>query len=722
MQAPLQKWLDDVSTGRDVQAVQVLRQASELAGTLPVAPELRLQAEAAIETAFATTRILHDIQLDEQGLVAALLHRLVALGCVEPRQIEKTCGRPAVELINGVAKMDVVPSLDDAMETHQSRASAENLRRMLIAMVDDVRVVLIRLAEQLQMLRESKRADPARQTAIARETLDIFAPLANRLGVWQLKWELEDLSLRYLETDVYKQIAARLAERRVDRERFIEKFVAELETGIAKLGLQAQVSGRAKHIYSIWKKMKRKDIEFDRIFDVLAVRVLVDSVPDCYAVLGIVHGLWTPVPGEFDDYIATPKENNYQSIHSAVVSLEGRIFEVQIRTHDMHQDNELGVAAHWRYKEQAKQQSNLDSKVVWLRQLLEWKDEVSDSSHLVEAFKSDAIEERVYVFTPKGNVIDLPMGSTPLDFAYAIHTEVGHRCRGAKINGHIVPLTRALATGDRTEILTVKSGGPSRDWLSPHLGYLHTPRARARIQRWFKEENQEHNVAAGRAALEKELHRLGIAEVRFETLAHESGYKRVDDFFAAIGHGDLKVAHAVSSLRDHIKRPPVEVADLGARRRNKPKAPSGVRIQGVGNLLTNLASCCSPAPGDAIVGYITQGRGVTIHRQDCRNMLRIREQRRERFIEVDWGESTDATYPVDIEVIAYDRHGLLRDLTTVFTDAKITIARVTLNTDKAEHIARVAMRVEVPSIERLSQLLSQVSQIPNVTEVRRIAH
>ncbi|MDH3379702.1 MAG: TGS domain-containing protein, partial [Gammaproteobacteria bacterium] len=434
------------------------------------------------------------------------------------------------------------------------------------------------------------------------------------------------------------------------------------------------------------------------------------------------HGLWTPVPGEFDDYIATPKENNYQSIHSAVVGPEGRNVEVQIRTHGMHQESELGVAAHWRYKEQAKQQSNLDSKVVWLRQLLEWKDEVSDASQLVEAFKSDAIEERVYVFTPKGNVIDLPMGSTPLDFAYAIHTEVGHHCRGAKINGQIVPLTRALATGDRAEILTVKSGGPSRDWLSPHLGYLHTPRARARIQRWFKEENQEHNVAAGRTAIEKELHRLGIAEARFETLANESGYKRVDDFFAAIGHGDLKVAHAVSSLRDHLKRSPVEIADLGAARRNKPKTPSAVRIQGVGNLLTNLASCCSPAPGDAIVGYITQGRGVTIHRQDCRNMLGIREQRRERFIEVDWGESTDATYPVDIQVIAYDRHGLLHDITTVFTDAKITITGVTLNTDKAEHITRVAMRVEVPSIERLSQILSQVSQVPNVTEVRRIAH
>jgi GTP pyrophosphokinase len=722
MQASRQKWLDDVSTGREVQAVQVLRQASELAGTLPVAPELRLQAESAIETAFATTRILHDLQLDEQGLVAALLHRLVALGCVEPRRIEKICGRPAVELINGVMRMDVVPNLEDEMQTHQSRASAENLRRMLIAMVDDVRVVLIRLAEQLQMLRESKGADLARQTAIARETLDIFAPLANRLGVWQLKWELEDLSLRYLETAVYKQIAARLAERRVDRERFVEQFVAELETGIAKLGLQAQVSGRAKHIYSIWKKMKRKDIEFDRIFDVLAVRVLVDSVPDCYAVLGVVHGLWTPVPGEFDDYIATPKENNYQSIHSAVVGPEGRVVEVQIRTQGMHQENELGVAAHWRYKEHAKQQSNVDSKVVWLRQLLEWKDEVSDSSHLVEAFKSDAIEDRVYVFTPKGNVVDLPMGSTPLDFAYAIHTEVGHRCRGAKINGQIVPLTRALATGDRVEILTVKSGGPSRDWLSPHLGYLHTSRARARIQRWFKEENQEHNVAAGRTTLEKELHRLGIADVRFETLAHESGYKRVDEFFAAIGHGDLKVSHAVSSLRDHIKRPNEQFAEAGIGRRNIPSKPSGVRIQGVGNLLTNLASCCSPVRGDAIVGYITQGRGVTIHRQDCGNMLRIHEQRRERFIEVDWGDSTDATYPVDIQVVAYDRHGLLQDITTVFTDAKIIIAGVTLNTDKAEHIARVAMRVEVPSIERLSQILSQVSQIPNVTEVRRIAH
>ncbi len=710
-----------LSAGRAPEQGEYLRRALECTLALPQQDE----AGGRRGHALGAARIVHELGLDHEAVAAALLHPCFAAGRLDASALEKRFGASLRRLLGGVVSMDALPagaSLESARAGR--RASAENLRKMLIAMVDDVRVVLIRLAEQLQSLRELKGVDAEARLGAARETLDLFAPLANRLGVWQLKWELEDLSLRYLKPDAYRQIAARLAERRVDRERYIEELIVALERGLAGAGVRAEVSGRPKHIYSIWKKMRRKDVDFDRISDVRGVRVLVPDVPSCYAALGAVHGLWSPIRGEFDDYIATPKQNNYQSIHTAVVGPQGRVVEVQIRTHAMHEENELGVAAHWRYKEQAKAkaEAGLDRKILWLRQLLEWKEEVSEAADLAEAFRSDAFEDRVYVFTPLGNVVDLPQGSTALDFAYAIHTEVGHRCRGAKADGRIVALTRPLATGEQVEILTVKKGGPSRDWLNPHLGYLTTSRARARVQRWFKAADFDQNLAAGRAALDRELHRLGVGDVKFDKLAAQLGYRRSEDFLAAIGSGDLKISQAVASLRERIV-PPREVPEtLPASRGDlRAGASRALEILGVGNLLTRMASCCSPLPGDPVVGYITQGRGVSIHRRDCANVLRFADARHDRLVEVEWGSGDGAEYPVDIEVTAYDRHGLLRDITGVFADAKINIAAVHMQTSRSDNVARVTLTAAVGDVDKLSALLARVARIGNVTEVRRLS-
>ena len=456
--------------------------------------QTRASGEPYFEHSLAVAEILNDLRLDYEAIAAALLHDVVEDTTITLHEIEDRFGTVISHLVDGVTKMDVIGEYDGTVDKSRDDTRVENLRKMLLAMVEDVRVVLVKLADRLHNMRTLKALPREKQLRIARETLDIFAPLANRLGVWQLKWELEDLSLRYLEPEVYKEIAGKLAEKRVDRERYIEDFIARLNRELEAAGIKAEVYGRPKHIYSIRNKMRRKDIDFEHIFDMRAVRILTDTVQDCYGALGVVHTQWLHIAGEFDDYIATPKENNYQSIHTAVIGPEGNIVEVQIRTHTMHEHNELGIASHWRYKEGRKQDTSLDQKIAWLRQLLEWKDEVSDASEFVDRVKAEVFEERVYVFTPQGQVIDLPLGATPIDFAYAIHSEVGHRCRGAKVNGRIVPLTYALKNGEQVEVLTVKKGGPSRDWLSPHLGYIKTPRARSRIQHWFRQENYEQNV------------------------------------------------------------------------------------------------------------------------------------------------------------------------------------------------------------------------------------
>jgi GTP pyrophosphokinase len=550
---------------------------------------------------------------------------------------------------------------------------------------------------------------------VARETLDIYAPLANRLGVWQLKWELEDLSFRALEPETYKQIAERLAERRADREEYLEGFLGMLRAALEAAGVRAEVTGRPKHIFSIYNKMRRKGLDFESIHDLRGARILVDSIADCYAALGIVHTRFPAVPGEFDDYIATPKENNYQSIHTAVVGPEGKIVEVQIRTHEMHERNELGIAAHWRYKEGRRESGSLDRKVAWLRQLMEWKDEVADAGEFVERVKSEVFEDRVYVFTPRGQVIDLPRGATPIDFAYAVHTEIGHRCRGAKVNGRIVPLTYGLKTGEQIEIMAAKSGGPSRDWLNPHLGYVTTPKARSRIQHWFKEQGQGESVAQGRDMLARELERVGLREVNLERLARTLELPSVDAMHSLIADGELKIGRVLHVLQEQAQTLPLPARPAAGRAAD---AHGPVRIGGVGDLLTQLARCCRPVPGDPIVGYITRGHGVTVHRRDCRNAAPGGMRRDERWVDVEWSGQAGQLFPISVAVTAQDRRGLLRDISTVLADTGVNVLAVHTETG-ADQVARMVFTIEIEGIERLSQVLARLNQVADVLDARR---
>jgi GTP pyrophosphokinase len=671
--------------------------------------------EKALAEADAVSQILAELRLDPEVLAAAVLC-VASQGCEFALDTVRSSFGPAVaKLVEGVSRMaflhDMAPKPGPGSGAH-----LENLRKMLLAMAEDVRVVLIKLAERLYVMRSLKHRPADQREAVARETLTIFAPLANRLGIGQIKWELEDLAFRYLEPERYKHIAGLLDERRADRERYIARVVKRLGAELAKAGIRAEVTGRPKHIYSIWRKMQRKSVDFYQLFDVRALRVLVDEIADCYAALGVVHTLWPHVPGEFDDYIATPKENQYRSLHTAVRGPEGKTLEVQIRTHDMNQHADLGVAAHWRYKEGSRYDPGFERRIAWLRQLLEWKGERDEAGDLLEQFKAEAFHERVYVLTPRGEIVDLPQGATPLDFAYHIHTQVGHCCRGAKVNGRIVPLNHELRSGDAVEVLTAKQGGPSRDWLSPHLGYLKSGRARGRVRQWFKQQDLEKTQASGRAALERELRRLGMAGMSYEKLASQAGFAKLDDFLAALGRGDLSATQVAASVHGQVKpEPPAELRG----KRLPVETGRQLRVHGVGNLLTNLAGCCKPLPGDAVIGYITRGRGVSVHRRDCPNILRLGEGSDGRLIEVDWGGQGAGTYPVDLQVDAFDRAGLLRDITAILADERINVIAVNTLSSRGQHTAHMSLTVEVSDIYQLSRVLSRINQVPNVTDARR---
>ena len=632
-------------------------------------------------------------------------------------QLEGEFGSEIAKLVDGVTKLGQIDHLSGMSERNiQEDAKAESLRKMFLAMVDDVRVVLIKLADRLHNMRTLSSLPEAKRKRIARETLEIFAPLANRLGIWQIKWELEDLALRHLEPETYKEIATLIHERRPDRERYIARVVTRVRQELEKAGIKAEVTGRPKHIYSIYRKMKRKGVDFDQIYDVRGVRIIVESVRDCYAALGVVHSLWRPIPGEFDDYIATPKDNMYRSLHTAVVGPEGKPLEVQIRTYEMHHTAELGIAAHWRYKEGHKQDPVFDNKIAWLRQLMEWRQEVTDAHEFIDSLKTDVFQDRVYTFTPRGDIVDLPAGSTPIDFAYHIHTEVGHRCRGAKVNGKLVSLDYQLQNGDQVEILTAKRGGPSRDWLNPHLGYVKTSRARNKIRQWFKRQNRDENIVQGREVLERELKRLGLEHIAFDQIAQKFNFDKVDDFLAAIGAGDIN-AHQIAGRALALTQSEEEALEIPVSRAAPAAPPTGVRVRGVGDLLTHLARCCNPLPGDDIVGYITRGRGVTIHRQDCPNILRVTD--RERLIEVDWGVEATETYPVNVRVEAYDRQGLLRDIASVVADEAINMSAANVVTRKQDHTATMMVTLEITDIDQLSRVLARIERLPNVLEARR---
>ncbi len=718
--ADVESWLASLEPARTPAEIAALRRACRFAERAHTG-QLRASGEPYVHHVFAVARILVDLGLDHEAIVAAILHDVVEDTGATLDDVRREFGARVAALVDGVTKMEVIQEYKGiAAGGRREHIQAESLRKMLLAMAEDVDVVLIKLADRLHNMRTLGALPEEKQKRIARETMDIFAPLANRLGIWQLKWELEDLSFRYLEPAAYKQIAALLAEKRIDREQYVERVRERLARELTQAGIEAEVTGRPKHIYGIWRKMRRKSKGFAQITDVLGVRVLVRTVRDCYAALGIVHSLWQYIPGEFDDYIATPKENHYRSIHTAVIGPEGRTVEVQIRTHEMHQQSELGVAAHWRYKEGVTVDLSFDKKIAWLRSLLEWKDEVAEATEFVDQFKSEVFSERVYVFTPKGKIVDLSAGATPLDFAYHVHTDIGHRCRGAKVNGRIVPLTYPLKTGEQVEVLTVKEGGPSRDWLNPHLGYLRTSRARSKVQHWFRQQHYDVAVADGRALLEREFHRLGITDINYERLTQKFGFPKVDDFLAAIGRGEVKPSQIMGAVQELVELRPKEAKPGPGPTPASPRsAPAGVTIQGVGNLMTRMGRCCNPLPGDPVVGFVTRGSGITIHRRDCPNALRHHGEHEERLIEVSWGAEAGRTYPVDIEVVAYERPGLLRDITALLANERVNVAAVNTVTDKLEHSARMIFTLEIADLNSLARVLALIDQVPNVAEVRR---
>ncbi|GAB3101297.1 GTP diphosphokinase [Aestuariicella hydrocarbonica] len=710
----------------DLPALQRACEVSLKAEEMAIANDnIWAEGASSFRTGLEMAEILADLQLDGETLQAAILYRAVRENKIPLKDVEEQFGETVAKLIKGVIRMAAISTQrndsDESVLGSPSQEQSDNVRKMLVAMVDDVRIALVKLAERTCAIRAVKDIDEKKRRLVAKEVAEIYAPLAHRLGIGHIKWELEDLSFRYLEPDDYMSIARLLDERRLDRQHFIENVIDILEGEMKSANIKADISGRAKHIYSIWRKMRRKDIGFSQVYDIRAVRILVPTVRDCYAVLGIVHSLWRNIPNEFDDYIASPKENGYRSLHTAVIGPDRKVLEVQIRTRDMHEEAEYGVCAHWRYKGTDGQGSedSYEQKIAWLRQVLEWHEELG--GHPLEDDLSAGIEQdRVYVFTPEGHIIDFPQGATPLDFAYRVHTEIGHRCRGAKVNGRIVPLNYALKTADEVEILTGKHESPSRDWMSPALGYLKTGRARAKVQQWFKLQARDQNIAEGRAVLDKEFRRLAMDELDYDELARKLNLVGLDDLYAAVGASDIGVGHVVNAAQKLLsKNATAEPVISLVGRATHEHSNSDLFIDGVGNLLTHIAGCCHPVPGDAIMGYITLGRGVSIHRQDCHNILQLQTDEPERIIKVDWGEAPQSVYPVDVMIEAFDRHGLLRDITALLDSEHINISAMQTLSDKRKNTVDMLVTIEISSFTELSRVLSRLNQLPNVASARR---
>jgi len=682
----------------------------------------RKSGDPYIEHPLHTASILADLQLDASSIAAALLHDVPEDAGASLAEIESKFDPEIARLVAGTSKLGRISweSTQERLPRQKGadlvRAQAENLRKMLMAMASDLRVVFIKLADRLHNMRTLAPLSAEKRRAISRETMEIYAPLAHRLGIWELKWQLEDLAFRYLEPQRYRQMAHLVASRREEREEFVAKVSAILQQELGKAGLEAEVVGRPKHIYSIYQKMERYTAlgkRFGDIHDLFALRVLVNSVADCYTALGILHNLWHPLPGEFDDYIANPKDNGYQSLHTTVMSWGGTPMEVQIRTHEMHRFAEYGVAAHWRYKEGARPDIGYEEKIAWLRQLVEWQRELSGAEEFLESVKTDIFIDQVFVFTPKGEIRDLPKGATPLDFAYRIHTDLGHRCIGAKVNGRLVPLNYQLKNGDTVEILTTKlERGPSRDWLNPNLGYVNTSHAREKIRQWFKRQERTQNIREGQELLEKELRRLGLSLSNQEKIAHLFKYDNVDDFYAAIGDGGISLRQIALKLAAQEEQPRLVAVP-------KPAAPkksaSTIQVLGVGDLLTHTAGCCHPLPGDPIIGYITRSRGVSIHRRDCPNIAH--EDERERLVEVEWGHA-DELYPVMVHIEAWDRVGLLRDISAVVAEEGVNISGITVK-EQGDGTMGIYLGLETKGMAQLSRLLHHLEGVRGVTSAVR---
>jgi GTP pyrophosphokinase len=678
-------------------------------------PEILLIGQEMVE-------ILHELHMDDETLQAALIYPYCELHKLDEDQITQQFGEGIKKLIVGVRRMDAIKSLHTSANSKKKNdeAQIDNVRRMLLAMVEDVRAVVLKLAERICTLQKVKHEDEETRVLVARECANIYAPLANRLGIGQLKWELEDHSFRYLHPNTYKKIATLLDERRSDRQQYIEDFVGELQDVLDSQNIKAKVYGRPKHIYSIWKKMQKKHLDFEQLYDIRAVRIIADRLQDCYAALGVVHASWKHIPNEFDDYIATPKANGYQSIHTVTFGKEGKTVEIQIRTAQMHEDAELGVAAHWRYKEgTTSSRSGYEERINWLRRILLWQEEVADSGDLVEELRSQVFDDRVYVFTPKGDVVDLPFGSTPLDFAYYIHSNVGHRCNGAKISGRIVPFTYELQTGDQVEILTGKRSNPSRDWMHPGLGYVYSSRARAKIQTYFKKQDKSKNQQAGKELLDRELGKLNIESKEASDATSRFNMQTLDDLYAAIGGGDVRIMQVVHFLQQ--KHAPVPELKVRSRKPQSAKfKKDSIVVEGVGNLLNQIAGCCQPLPGELILGYITQGRGVSVHRQDCEQLNNLLEQHPERQIDVNWASNLQAAFQTKLHVLCDDRAGILRDITTIIANERVSLLAVNSISDTKLHRAKIELSLEVKDLSSLSKAMSRLQLIKGVTEVLKV--
>ena len=691
------------------------------------------QATANAQSGERVPPFAHELPAAERELTRAVCVLLDSLGCDDDTRsaawwyaLART--RPEIWSQHAPALSEDVRRLVDGQQQAETvwalhkdrgqRSGAEGLRRLLLAIIRDLRVVYLLLARQLALLRSAASRDERERRALAELAADIHAPLANRLGIWQLKWELEDVAFRYLQPETYKRIAALLDERRADREAYIARCVHVLREALREHHIDADVAGRPKHIYSIWRKMQRKGVEFGELYDVRALRVLVDSMAGCYGALGVTHALWPNVPGEFDDYIARPKGNEYRSLHTAVIGPEGKTLEVQIRTREMHRAAELGVAAHWRYKEGGGSDAAYQQRVAWMRRLLEAREEEGDEgAGLLAGLRSELAEERVYLLTPKGEVFDLAAGATVLDFAYHVHTMVGHRCRGAKVNGRIVPLTFQPVSGDRVEILTGREPAPRRDWLSPQQGFLRTASARGKVRAWFRREDAAANLAAGKQILERELKRLALTERNAERVHAKLGYKSQDELLTALALGEVggaQLARALGDTEDTAKvspRPPP---------RSETRKPGALTIEGVGNLLTTLARCCHPLPGDPVTGFITRGRGVTVHRADCASLARLRARAPERVIEVNWGTTGERAYEVEISISGYDRKHLHRDVTAAVANAGAQIVASESRADPLRGEVRMHFVLRLRDFAELSSLLARLTALPNVIDAHRL--
>lgn len=686
--------------------------------------------------------ILQTLHMDIDSYLAAILYPHIEEHYFTIEQAEIDFGKQVAKLLRGVKDMEAIRFLQNMASSTSdiSNAKIDTVRRMLLAMVEDVRAVIIKLSERIATLREVKNADEETRVAVAKEISNIYAPLANRLGIGQLKWELEDLSFRYLHPDTYKQIAKLLDEKRVDREKYIVDFVAILEEKLKSEGLDAEVYGRPKHIYSIWRKMQKKHLNFTELYDVRAVRVIVKRLQDCYSALGVIHTCFHHIPKEFDDYIANPKPNGYKSIHTVVIGPQGKTVEIQIRTADMHKDAELGVAAHWKYKEGG---SNLDAayeeRIAWLRKLLKWQEDMVEAGSIVEEFKTQVFEDRVYVFTPKGDVIDLPQGATPLDFAYQIHSMIGHRCIGAKVDGRIVPFTYQLQTGEQVELATQKEPNPSRDWLNPNNGFLRTSKARAKVSAWFKQLDREKNIAAGREMLEREIERHGLTITKeklpdlIKDVLHHYNVRDHYDVLANVGSGDIRINQLMNYIEAKVNdyavssNPDDEILrNIEMHTQNKMakvernQSNSRIVVNGVGNLVTHVAKCCHPIPGEDIVGFITKGRGVSVHRKGCHTINHLSAEHPERLVEAVWGGDYSSGFSVTVGIIANDRAGLLRDITTIIANEKINVLGVRSRSDTKTQTAQMDIDMEVFNINDLNRTLARLNNMPGILSAKRL--